>query len=139
VADGENGILLIDLSNPANPLLAGSYDTKGKATALYIDQSYIHVADGTNGLQILAIVAKDPVELKLITEYETPGKASDVFVSGSDSKRHTYVADGKGGFLSFIHSDKSSDGIIEEPFPDSPDDTGWDRADSSSCFISTLF
>lgn len=139
VADGENGILLIDLSNPANPLLAASYDTKGKATALYIDQSYIHVADGTNGLQILGIVAKDPVELKLITEYETPGNASDVFVSGSDSKRHTYVADGKGGFLSFIHSDKSSDGIIEEPFPDSPDDTGWDRADSSSCFISTLF
>ncbi|MCP4118392.1 MAG: hypothetical protein GY737_23955 [Desulfobacteraceae bacterium] len=146
VADGENGILLIDISDPANPLLSASHDTEGTAQALFMDQSYIHVADGTNGLQILGIAASDSVELKPITSYNTHGTSSDVFVStsiditASKIYNYTYVGDGKGGFLSFVHSDKKSDGIDEKPFPDSPDDSGWDRAEGGpSCFISTLF
>lgn len=138
VADGENGVVLIDISDPANPAITATHDTPGQSTALFIQQSYVHVADGTNGLQILGIVASDPAELVEITSYETPGQASGVWVSGNDSKRYTYLADGWGGFLSFVHSNVLSGGIDEKPFTDSPDDTGWDRADGG-CFISTLF
>ena len=138
VADGENGIVLIDISDPANPAITATHDTPGQSTALFIQQSYVHVADGTNGLQILGIVASDPAELVEITGYETPGQASGVWVTGNDSKRYSYLADGRGGFLSFIHSDVLSGGIDEQPFTDSPDDTGWDRAEGG-CFISTLF
>ncbi len=138
VADGENGIVLIDISDPANPAITATHDTPGQSTALFIQQSYVHVADGTNGLQILGIVARDPAELVEITGYQTPGQASGVWVSGNDSRRYTYLADGRGGFLSFVHSDILSGGIDEKPFPDSPDDTGWDRGEGG-CFISTLF
>ena len=139
VADGENGVLLIDVSDPATPIFSASYNTNGSATALFIHNSYIHVADKTDGVQILGTVATEPVEIVLITNYDTPGNACDIFVNGTDDNRYTYVADGRGGFLSFLHSDRLSGGIDEKPFTESPDDTGWDRADGGpSCFISTL-
>lgn len=139
VADGENGVVLIDISNPVNPFIIDTYDTQGRAGSLFVQDAYVHVADGSNGLVILGIVATDPVKMTLIDGYQTPGKATGVTVNGQDGAMFTYVADGKGGFISFAHSDRLGGGIDEKPFPDSPDDSGWDRANSSSCFISNLF
>lgn len=137
LAEGNEGISLYDLSDVTAPVKLAAYDTPGGCSAVSVLNSYIHAADGDKGVLVLGITEEDGPELSLITSYDTPGVVSDVFILQGNFN-YTYVADSQGGSISFKHSDRLSDGIDEKPFPDSPDDTGWDRADSSSCFISTL-
>jgi len=139
IADGSAGVLLVDLVDLHHPVLTAQFDTEGVAEGVEMLDSYIHTADGTNGVQILGIVDTQPVELTLITDYDTPGYTSDITVNYNPDHMCTYIGDGLGGFVSFLHSDRLSGGITEMPFTESPDDEGWDRADSAHCFISTLF
>ncbi|MEA1969731.1 MAG: hypothetical protein U9N77_16125, partial [Thermodesulfobacteriota bacterium] len=125
VADRENGVVLIDISDPEEPVLTASFDTDGTAEGVDTDGSYIHTADGPNGVVVLGIKDAEPVELESITFYNTPGYALNLFISAGADDKHTFVADGQGGFVSFKHNDKLSGGIDEKPFTDSPDDTGW--------------
>ncbi|MCS7250799.1 MAG: hypothetical protein NZ608_07800, partial [candidate division WOR-3 bacterium] len=52
VADGRAGLMIIDVSNPSNPIEVGYYDTPGYARDVYVYSSYCYVADGDAGLQI---------------------------------------------------------------------------------------
>jgi hypothetical protein len=135
VADGSKGVQLVDLSDLAQPRIVATYDTGGSAEALFVHDFYIHTATGSAGLQILGIVDNQPPELTLIAKYGTPGSVSAVCVAGDDNKRLTYVGDGPGGLVSFLHNDSLYSGIDEKPFTESTDDTGWGKL----CFISTLF
>jgi hypothetical protein len=136
VADGDGGIVLIDIRDLQNPTLTVTYETKGKAEALQIDQAYIHTATGSHGIQILGIVDSEPVEITEITSYGTPGDAAAVFVAGLGDEKFTFIGDSRGGLLSFLHSDTLFSWIDEKPFTESPHDEGWSP---SNCFISTLF
>jgi hypothetical protein len=59
VADGENGVVLFDISIPQTPSIPDSahpnYDTSGTAFDLYVDAANddIYVADGTQGLNVV--------------------------------------------------------------------------------------
>jgi len=57
VAAGTAGIVLVDLSNPLQPQLLGSYDTSGTAYGVVLNSaaSMAYVADGTGGLKVLDI------------------------------------------------------------------------------------
>jgi len=55
VADGEAGLQVIDVSDPANPRRVGGYDTPGRAVDVAVSGDYAYVADGNWGLQILRI------------------------------------------------------------------------------------
>ncbi|MCF8025146.1 MAG: hypothetical protein K9K82_06630 [Desulfobacteraceae bacterium] len=144
VADGSNGVLLVDISDPSTPVLRDSYATVEPAEAISLYASYIHTAIGSRGVAVIGISDTDPVELTPIdidpdqeTEspyYNTPGDASSIFVAKSGEKRYTYVADDHGGFISLLHDDDLREGINEQPFAESPDDSA-----RIECFIRSLF
>ena len=55
MADGGNGLVVIDIREPTNSTKLGSYDTAGKANGVAIssDGSKAYVADGDNGLVVI--------------------------------------------------------------------------------------
>lgn len=91
IAGGSSGLLVVDLSNPANPTVVGSYDTPGYAINVAVDGSYAFVADETDGLVILNI--SNPASPTLLGSVDTPGTARSVAVDGN----YAFVADQSGG------------------------------------------
>ena len=55
VASGEAGLLIIDIQNPAQPVLVGSCDTPGYAYGVHVSGTLAYVADGPSGLQIIDV------------------------------------------------------------------------------------
>ncbi|MCY3414583.1 MAG: hypothetical protein INQ03_23240 [Candidatus Heimdallarchaeota archaeon] len=53
VSDVDNGILLIDVSDPTNPILLSSYFDGGSGQDVDVQGKYIFLADRTDGLEIL--------------------------------------------------------------------------------------
>lgn len=43
LADQDAGLQVIDISNPANPILAGNYETSGSALGVYVRGNYVYV------------------------------------------------------------------------------------------------
>ena len=96
VADGGNGLVVIDISNPVNPSKLGSY-TAGYANgvALSNDGTKAYVADGDNGLVIVDI--SDPAHPSKLGSYDTAGYANGVTLSSDGTK--AYVADNNNGLV----------------------------------------
>ncbi|EMG35953.1 hypothetical protein PCS_03437 [Desulfocurvibacter africanus PCS] len=113
VADGELGISLIDISDPASLALltvandlSDHLDTPGNATRVYMipytslddpNEIRLHsalVADDNGGLQILGKTGgvNDAGGLWKIGAYDTPGLARGIAISGEVA----YIADGDG-------------------------------------------
>jgi uncharacterized repeat protein (TIGR01451 family) len=91
VAAGENGLHIINIANPAAPVLTGHYDTAGYARDVAVAGSYAYVADGSAGLRVINIAnPAAPVENGF---YNTPGNANGVALDSS----YAYVADGSAG------------------------------------------
>ncbi len=91
VANGGAGLLVIDVSDPAGPTLAGSLDTPGTAESVAVAGNHACVADGTSGLLVIDVT--DPSNPALAGSTDTPGAASDVAIAGN----HAFVADGAAG------------------------------------------
>jgi hypothetical protein len=83
--DGTDGLKILDVSNPANPVLKGVYPQV--ADSVYVLGQYAYLASGTEGLKILDV--SDPSNPQLKGVYDTPGTASKVFVSN----KYAYIAD----------------------------------------------
>ena len=105
IADGTSGLQIIDVGNnggtPENPLLAGSIDTPGDASGVWVNSVYLqnltyaYVADGSNGYRVIDVTKPtSPVEVENLA-FDTPGFASDVAVN--DTSDIAIVADGSGG------------------------------------------
>ena len=93
VADLYNGLVILDVSNPAAPKLVGSYNTAGYAWGVAVSGNYAYIADGVSGLVIVDVT--NPAAPKLTGSYNTAGDASGVAVSGS----YAYVADYNNGLV----------------------------------------
>ena len=93
VADYDNGLVIVDIRNPAAPTLVGSYDAAGYASGVAVAGSYAYVATIDYGLVIVDI--RNPAAPVLAGSYNTMGSAVGVAVSGS----YAYVANGAGGIL----------------------------------------
>ncbi|MDM8521764.1 hypothetical protein QUF80_00170, partial [Desulfococcaceae bacterium HSG8] len=91
VADGEDGLQIINIGNPENPVITGWVRTLGSAYGVTVSDGKAYVADWDGGLQVIDI--GDPENPVIIGRVETPEDAVDVTVS--DGK--AYVADGYGG------------------------------------------
>lgn len=104
VADGEEGLRIIDVENPGFPYSDGHFNTSGFAQSVFVSGSHAFVADGTNGLQIVDV--SNPSAPDAAGWFGTWGSASDLFVSGD----FAYVANGAGGLQ-----------IIEITDPANPD------------------
>jgi hypothetical protein len=91
VAAGSTGLQVVNVSNPAAPVIVGSLDTPGNANDVRVVGSRVYVADGSSGLRIIDVTS--PATPVLLGALDTPGDASDVVVEGDLA----YVADGASG------------------------------------------
>jgi len=86
VADGRGGLIIIDISNPVQPMITGIYDTPEYANNVYVLNDHAYVADGDGGIQIVDV--SDPYDPVLYATIET-SYASDVVIHDD----LVYVAD----------------------------------------------
>ena len=64
VADGQAGLRVINVSNPAMPTEVGGYDTPGWAYSVAVAGTYAYVADGNSGLRVINVAnPAAPVEV----------------------------------------------------------------------------
>jgi hypothetical protein len=112
VADGSIGLQVMDISNPSNPVLAGSYDVPNDASSVAVAGNYAFVAGGESGLYVIDI--SDPSNPVLAGNFDTPDNAYGVAVSGN----HAFVGDVASGLLVIDISDPSNPvitGICDTP------------------------
>jgi len=55
VADGQSGLQVIDVSNPAAPAITGTVDTPEDASGVAVAGSYAYEADCASGLQVIDV------------------------------------------------------------------------------------
>jgi hypothetical protein len=79
------GLQIIDISNPATPILIGTISTV-RTDDVYVSGKYAYLADNTAGLEIIDI--SNPATPTLVGSFDTIS-ANGVYVSG----KYAYVAD----------------------------------------------
>jgi len=79
-------ILIIDISDPTDPTLAGSYNPI-EATDIYVSGDYAYAATGNSGFQIIDV--SNPAIPTLASSYDTPDNAVGIFAPDE----YIYVAD----------------------------------------------
>ena len=117
-----DSLQIIDVSNPAKPMLLGCYDTLENAVAkdVYLSGTKAYVAAWMAGLLIIDV--SNPKAPILLGSYDTPGDARGIYISGNTA----YVADGNlqgtaGGVLSGIQIEVSGGlQIIDVSNPKTP-------------------
>ena len=90
IADGENGLVIVDITNPNNPTQIGHFDTYyAWHVALSNDETKAYIADGVNGLVIVDITdPNNPTQIGYLDTYY----AWHVALSNNETK--AYIADG---------------------------------------------
>jgi hypothetical protein len=90
VADSNSGLQIIDVSDPSNPIFAGSYLTLYAAQCVFVSGSYAYVGDWVLYVSSLQIIdVSDPSNPTYAGSYDTQASAADVFVSGG----YAYVSE----------------------------------------------
>jgi hypothetical protein len=96
IADGKNGLHVIDIQLPISPLVVGSFDPPWEALDIEIVEPFAFVAAGENGLRVVDLSYPfEPVE---IGSLDTPGEVVSIEIFGAyallaDSKAGVIVAD----------------------------------------------
>jgi hypothetical protein len=93
MTDDYGGFHVVNVTDPANPAIAGSCSLGGffSTRGIFVSGSLAYVADGSNGLKIVDI--SNPQVPAVAGTYDTPGHAYGVFAGGG----YAYVADGASG------------------------------------------
>lgn len=116
VADNMNGLRVIDISDPTNPVEVGNYDTSGYAYGVAITGDHAFVCDAYSGFKVIDI--SDPTNPILAGSYSSIGWARNVDIEGD----YAYVAEGEGGLC-----------VIDISDPTNPSEVGrYDTADNSN-------
>ncbi len=74
---GDSSLQIIDISDPANPAIAGSCLTPDMGGAISLSGNFVY----TTGNDLLIIDIDDPANPVLVQSYDTPGSAGGVFIS----------------------------------------------------------
>jgi hypothetical protein len=77
VADGLNGVQVVDFSDPTKPKLAGAFDTPGFAQDLASSGPYVFVADGPRGLRVIQFTRTGPQTLSTVNRGNTTAVVLD--------------------------------------------------------------
>ncbi len=102
VADGWDGLRIIDISNSANPVEVGSFSSDDLALDVFVAGNYAYLANDLAGLRILDVSnPTNPVE---VGHFDTEGNSEGVFVNGN----YAYLADGDFGLRILDISNPSS-------------------------------
>ncbi len=73
VAINGGGLLVVNISQPTDPVLTGFCETPGRAFGIYVAGRFAYIADGPSGLQIINV--EDPASPNLTGSYDMPGFA----------------------------------------------------------------
>lgn len=93
LADSEDGLRIIDVTNPANPIEIGFYDTAGSVQDVAVSGSLAYIADREQGLQLLDV--SDNRNPKLI--------GSGFVIPNGESAEGVTIVDNK-AFVRFLNS-----------------------------------
>jgi hypothetical protein len=91
VTGGYEGLFVVDVSNPQNPILLQTIELDGHVWDGTIHEGYLFVASDTAGVHILSL--EDPIAPQLATTLNTPGHARVVRIRNN----RMYIADGTEG------------------------------------------
>mgnify|MGYP000426283636 CR=1 FL=1 len=92
IAENYDGVVVINIENPANPTFVTQILESGNAVDIAISGNYAYVANYNGGLLVLNI--EDPSNPIKVGEYDTTSSASGVTISGN----YAYIAEGTIGF-----------------------------------------
>lgn len=93
VADSENGLQIINITDKTAPEIRSQMETPGTAAGVFVNSGVTYIADGEEGLSV--IDTGNPGAPEFLASVDTAGYAGDVFVTGS----FAYVADGENGLV----------------------------------------
>jgi len=93
IAVAAQGLLIVDVSNPASPFQAGQFDAASISEGVYAEGDYAYLAAGTSGLRVINV--SNPAAPSEVGFYNTSGGAKDVAVRGN----YAYVADNQNGLV----------------------------------------
>ena len=105
VAAGEDGLVLFDISNPANPIAIGSIQTEN-AQAVAVTEEYAYVADGQRGLRVIDI--DNPTKLVEVGARKSSDAQGIAVVGSATGEPRVYIADGTFGVKVFDVSNPRS-------------------------------
>ena len=118
VADGDSGLRVISIADPAHPAELGHCDTPGWAHGVAVSGSHTYVADYDSGLRVVSVA--DPAHPVEVGHFDTPGLACGVAVNGD----RAYVA-----------SDTAGLRIISVADPAHPVEVGHYNTQDEACGI----
>jgi len=108
LANGNSGLLIVDVSNPASPSTVSSLGTPGSVYDVAVENGFAYLAAFNEGLRIIDVSNPfDPIELGY---FNTSGEAHNVVVDGG----YAYVADWGSGLR-----------VIDVSSPSTPVETGY--------------
>jgi len=110
VTVGGLGLQVIDVTNPASPVIVGGVNTRGYAQGVAVVGSCAYVAEGDHGLQVIDVT--NPASPAIVGGVDTPGEGLGIAVMGG----YAYVADGSSG-LQVVPAQCEGPTAIEEPGP----------------------
>lgn len=91
LAIGQQGIKIVEISDPENPKQAGYITSVNDPQALFVEDNFLYVAGGKAGIFLYDIT--QPESPVLVTSEVTSGNALDVVVKGE----YAYIANGRSG------------------------------------------
>jgi hypothetical protein len=104
---GPSELLILDVSDPNNPVELGSYDEIGYPDQLAVDNNLVYITDRFGPLQVIDVT--DPANLEKIGEYVGSGETYDIEIVGEIA----YLADWNQGLNILNISDPSNPELID--------------------------
>ena len=96
VTNQDEGLKVVNITDPSNPFIIGSYDTPDLAQSVFISGDYAYIADyqgDIDGFNFQIANISDPTNPSYVGKAETYDEARNVYVSGN----YAYVANGYDG------------------------------------------
>ncbi|HOW64380.1 MAG TPA: immunoglobulin domain-containing protein [Verrucomicrobiota bacterium] len=93
IARGTQGIRVLNVRNPSNPISLGEFGIAGGAFDVWIEDGFVYVAAGTSGLQVWDARSKIPAVSVALLDTTTKVTVEDVRVLGD----YAFLSVGKAG------------------------------------------
>ncbi len=93
ISDWDNGFIILDVSDPENPIELAHFDDGGTSVALYVEGNLAYISEWYDGLEILNI--SNPEYPEKIVHYDQSKETKMVHVD----ENLIYVADGFNGLV----------------------------------------
>jgi len=102
IADGSDGLMIANVTDPTAPTLEENYDTDGYAEDVAVKGNYAYIADGSDGLTIANVT--DPTAPAIEGCYDNAYSAWDVDIEGN----YAYICSGYGLIIANITEPEAS-------------------------------